>query len=236
MMEDLRKISVMIPTFNRGEFICECIESVLSQGIHCSQIVIVDDGSTDNTKREVSPYIEQGLTYWYQDHQGISSARNRCLSLSRGELLAFVDSDDIWQKGKIPKQLEYFKVHPDCSIVFTKYKNFLNGTLNVMDDVVEREFKLEAKNSYSLPTALFKREILSQVGEFDQQLSIGEDVEWIMRMRLRGISVDHCINEPLYLRRLHGKNSIFLEKRPSSMMAKLLAAQMRKKILRGANS
>lgn len=225
----------MVPTYNRGQFIRECIDSVLSQDEEGVEVIVVDDGSTDNTCEVVSSYCSNKVKYYWQEHKGIPFARNQCLRLASGKYLAFIDSDDLWKPNKLAKQLEFLEKNTDCMVVFSKYTNFFSENVEKMNEYSEKlnkELGMECKNNYALPTALFRRSLLDLVGYFDEKLNIGEDVEWVMRMKFAGISIDNCIEESLYLRRLHKNNSVFTEKPDTKMMAKMLAAQMRKKIMK----
>ena len=88
-------VSVIIPTHNRAAMVREAIESVLAQSYADRELIVVDDGSTDGTRAAVAAFLPQ-LTYIYQEHQGVSAARNRGAAMARGEYLAFLDSDDLW--------------------------------------------------------------------------------------------------------------------------------------------
>jgi len=104
------KVSVIIPTYNSSNYILESINSVLSQTYTNFEIIVVDDGSTDNTKKLLAKYIKnKKITYFYQKNKGQAAARNFAIEKSSGELIAFLDSDDLWTKDKLEKQLELFK-------------------------------------------------------------------------------------------------------------------------------
>jgi glycosyltransferase involved in cell wall biosynthesis len=122
-MIPLFKISVLIPTYNCSQYIREAIDSVLTQNYDNLEIIVVDDGSTDNTKEVLKDY-PANLKYFYKGNGGIGSTRNACLEHASGELVAWVDSDDYWLPGKLQAQLTYLEEHPDCEIVFTKFENF----------------------------------------------------------------------------------------------------------------
>jgi glycosyltransferase involved in cell wall biosynthesis len=106
----MNKVSVIIPTYNRADFIVESLESVLSQNILNSdlEVIVVDDGSTDNTKQLLKPYVaDKKIKYYEIKHSGLPAvARNFGLSKATGELIAFQDSDDKWTPGKLVTQLQ----------------------------------------------------------------------------------------------------------------------------------
>ena len=112
-------VSVLIPTYNRADFILEAIDSVLAQDYPAVEILVVDDGSTDNTAELLQPYVESGrIRFFQQPNQGQSVARNLALKESRGEFICFLDSDNRWLPGKLKRELEVFAQYPDTDIVY----------------------------------------------------------------------------------------------------------------------
>src|ERR1700722_8184872 len=103
-MQSEKHITVIIPTFNRRDFIADAVNSVLMQDINGLEVIVVDDGSTDDTVGVLKPYMRD-IRYIFQDQRGASAARNRGVRESRGQLLAFLDSDDLWLPGKLKAQL-----------------------------------------------------------------------------------------------------------------------------------
>ena len=92
-----RFISVVIPTYNSARYLADSIDSVLNQTLTPLEVIVVDDGSTDETSHVVRRYQDRGpIRYFYQDNSGPSTARNRGIAESRGDLIAFLDADDIW--------------------------------------------------------------------------------------------------------------------------------------------
>ena len=109
------KFSVIIPTYNRCEFVKNAIQSVLDQTYKDYEIIVIDDGSTDSTKDSLSSIIEQ-ITYIYQDNRGVSSARNTGIKKSIGSYIAFLDSDDLWEPKKLELQYQFILANPDIKI------------------------------------------------------------------------------------------------------------------------
>jgi glycosyltransferase involved in cell wall biosynthesis len=204
-------ISVLIPTYNCAQYIRQAVDSVLSQDYDNLEIIIVDDGSTDNTKEIVETYNYTSLQrkmvkYFYKENEGIAATRNYCMEKASGEYLAWVDADDYWVQGKLKAQLNYFKEHPDCEIVFAKFENFFENEDLKNLPRFKSEMKYAERAHSHFTTALMKKEIFEKSGNF--MLTIGEDLEIVSRMMVSGIDVNHCIEEIYYLRRLHGINSI----------------------------
>lgn len=110
------KISVIIPTFNRANFILNCIQSVQKQTYKIDEIIVIDDGSNDNTK-ELLRHLD--ITYIQQPNKGVSSARNRGILLAKNEWIAFLDSDDVWETQKIEKHVTYHQQHQEILASFS---------------------------------------------------------------------------------------------------------------------
>src|SRR5581483_12146947 len=100
------EVSVIIPTYNRRDFVREAIASVLAQAYQDFEVIIVDDGSQDDTHAVIQEF--PGVRYIYQENRGVSAARNRGVTVSQGEFLAFLDSDDIWRPRKLESQIGFF--------------------------------------------------------------------------------------------------------------------------------
>src|SRR5436305_1935247 len=103
-------VSVVMPAFNAEAFVAEGIESVLAQDYECVEVIVVDDGSTDNTSAVASRYPVKCIA---QKNSGIAAARNAGVAVSRGSLVAFLDADDIWLPGKLSTQVAYLLKHPE---------------------------------------------------------------------------------------------------------------------------
>ena len=196
------RVSVLIPTYNRAEYLGEAIESVLAQTYRDFEIVVVDDGSTDNTSELVQRY--PCVRYVYQDHAGIPQTRNRALAEARGDLIAWLDSDDLYAPEKLEKQVQYVLAHPDCSIVFCFPKSFSDIEYSEMTAYQRRLVDAYSKDYCTcLPSALMRRELFQLNGQFNEVYACGEDTEWIARIAAGGVSFKHCLHERLYLIRIH---------------------------------
>lgn len=119
MLKDEPLISIITPTYNRADFIAEAVQSVLDQTYQNFEHLIVDDGSTDNTREVLSPFLADGrFKYFYQENQGQSVARNQALEHARGEFICFLDSDNVWLPIHLASQLAVFQETPDVDIVY----------------------------------------------------------------------------------------------------------------------
>ena len=131
-------VSVIIPTYNRAKYITSAIDSVLSQTYNNIEIIVVDDGSNDST-REVLYRYGNKIRYVYQENLGVSAARNRGIELSKGEWIAFLDSDDVWFPKKLSVQMEHISERPEIDVhvtnVFISRENIEHNPLSLVSQV-----------------------------------------------------------------------------------------------------
>lgn len=196
-MSDL--ISVIIPTYNYGKYIEEAIQSVLQQDYAPLEILIVDDGSTDNTREIVKPYLTDNVRYFYQENKGHAAARNFGIRQARGEYIAQLDADDLYLPHKLSRQMAYMKAHPECEIVFTLFKNIFIGS---------EEQECARLNPLSDPplshtTMLARKELFFRVGFYDECHRVAPDVYWQDRLSLVHKIPFVSLPEVLLLRRVH---------------------------------
>ena len=197
-------VSVIIPTYNYGKYIMEAIESILSQTHQDFEILIVDDGSTDNTKSIVTRIASPKIRYIITEHFGIAHARNVGIQNSKGNYIAWLDADDIWTQEKLEKQLEYLMKHDDCEVVFCICRNFVDEGNT---ELTQRQKELlSADVSYAFPSGLYRKEIFEKVGLFTEKLEYAEDTEWYYRAQVIGLDMKHRLDEICYLRRIHDGN------------------------------
>jgi glycosyltransferase involved in cell wall biosynthesis len=117
-------VSIVIPTYNRREYIAAALDSALSQTYPNLEAIVVDDGSTDDTKSEVARYTDPRVKYFFKKNEGVAVARNFALGRATGEFIAFLDSDDIWLPWKLEAQMELFRRHPEVGLVWTDMSTF----------------------------------------------------------------------------------------------------------------
>ena len=195
-------VSIVVVTYNRAHFLKDALDSILRQTFKDYEIVLVDDGSTDNTKEIVEQY--EGIRYIYQEHGGISKARNSAVKAAKGKWIATLDSDDLWKEQKLQKQMDYLQAHPDCRIVYTAYGNFTDILADKLDE--RQRNLLQIAEKWYLPSALIDTKLFSEIGLYDETLQWGEDIDWIIRLKFSRAVVEHRLDEILYLRRVHTSN------------------------------
>jgi glycosyltransferase involved in cell wall biosynthesis len=202
-------VSVIIPTYNRRELVQGAVDSVLDQTYGDYEIIVVDDGSQDGTGEIIAACYGDRVRYVYQENAGESAARNRGIALARGTLVALLDSDDIWLRDKLARQVPLLERSPQAGVVFCQalLVDALDRSLDVPPaghDLVPDDLKLESllfRNTITASTALIRRSALREVGGFDQTVRFGED--WELWLRLRERWDFAFLPEPLVRVRVH---------------------------------
>lgn len=189
MKKEKNKISVVIPTYNRANFIDRAIKSVLRQTYQNLELIIVDDASIDNTVKVVKKNSDKRIKYIrHEKNKGAPAARNTGINLASGEYIAFLDSDDKWMLDKLNKQIQKFeKISNDYGVVYGGYAYVLEGDEN-NSSINHPRFKGDIfsnllKHCYvGSPTPLVKKECFHKVGGFDEKLPSCQD--WDMWLRI----------------------------------------------------
>jgi glycosyltransferase involved in cell wall biosynthesis len=138
------KVSVVIPSYNRADKVLKGIESVLTQTFSDLEVIVVDDGSADNTEDVIAKTFGDRVRYYYQANQGVSAARNKGIAEARGEWIAFLDSDDLWEKDKLEwqfKALEQFG--PQCGACYTDVRLFNHPETRTFFEMAEQSRRHE---------------------------------------------------------------------------------------------
>jgi cellulose synthase/poly-beta-1,6-N-acetylglucosamine synthase-like glycosyltransferase len=182
-------VSVIIPTYNRGWIVKEAIDSVLDQDFSDYELIVVDDGSDDNT-REILGAYGTAITVLQQPNRGVSAARNRGIAAAAGELIAFLDSDDLWLPGKLKTQVKFFEENADAVVNQTQEIWIRNG---IRVNPKKRHHKFSGmifERSLALclvsPSAvMIKKSLFEAVGVFDENLPACEDYDLWLRISCR---------------------------------------------------
>lgn len=205
------RVSVIIPAYNCDRYIRQAVDSVLNQTYLDWEILVIDDGSTDNTRQRVAVYGDF-IRYFYQENQGVSAARNRGIQEAKGELIAFLDADDFFLADKLAEQVACFDAHPDLGIVNSGWQTVNEDGYKIFDVEMWNNcptLDLEAWVVWKpiLPSAMmFKKKWLEIGGGFNQQLSAVEDIDLVLRMVLRGCKAA-WVSKVLVCYRLHNRSA-----------------------------
>ncbi|MDW8071802.1 MAG: glycosyltransferase [Anaerolineae bacterium] len=191
------EVSIIMPAYNAGRFIGEALESVLRQTFQDFEVIVVDDGSTDDTAEVVARFADPRIRYVYQENRGPEPARNSGLQLAQGNLIAFLDADDLWEPGFLAHMVSYLQAHPHVDGVYCGYRYMqVDGTPlpEVVNRVVPPEDLYETLlegNFLSTCAVLLRRSVFTKTGSFDETLSHSGDYDMWLRIaansRLEGV-------------------------------------------------
>ena len=210
-MKNLPLISVIIPNYNYAKYIKEAIISVQSQTYSNTEIIVVNNGSTDDSLFVLEQFGSQ-ITLVNQQNLGQAEARNSGLRAARGDLIAFLDADDFWQKDKLEKQIGL--ITPDVELVYSGISRF-RDTSSQVESVVLPQFRGDCRRYFldlsavsivlsGESTALFTRNLLNLVGKFDAELNSASG--WDFFRRCSSYTRFDFVDEPLANYRLHRSN------------------------------
>jgi glycosyltransferase involved in cell wall biosynthesis len=191
------RISVVVPTYNRREHVLRAIDSVIAQTRPVSEIIVVDDGSTDGTAEAIESRFGQMVKVYRQENGGVSSARNCAIRKATGDWIAFLDSDDVWFPMKIELQVEALGMFgPEFGVCFTN--NIFAGNPEMTGSVFDKSnFRsqpgpgileeptrrlLEGREPFFTSSLLVLRSLLEALDGFDERLIVGEDADIAFRL------------------------------------------------------
>ena len=177
-------VSVVIPTYNYGRYVTEAVESALAQTLPPTEIIVVDDGSTDDTVARLQPYMGR-IRYIHQENQGLSAARNTGIRNATGEWIALLDADDLWHRQKLEVQLRAIVGRTDVALVGSPSSPTSEGPLPVpkVYELTVRDFVLSSRTGTT--GALIRLSNLEAVGYFDETLRSVEDRDMWLRLAAR---------------------------------------------------
>jgi hypothetical protein len=194
-------VTVIIPVFNGQKFIREAVENVLIQKYPALEIIIVNDGSTDQTE-DIIKQLPVDVRYFIQENSGPAAARNRGIRDASGEFITFLDVDDLWPENNLHSLMEEMIRYPELYVV--------RGYGQLMEYDVEMDiynFIGSPKDSFFhfIGAGLYRKTVFEKVGLFDPTLRFAEDADWYIRAEEQGINMKRLEETTLYVRR-HGQN------------------------------
>ncbi len=193
-------VSVIVPVYNGAKFLSEAVASIRRQNYHPLEIIIVDDGSTDETAELVTG-LGKDIRYAYQRNSGPAAARNKGLDMARGEIIAFLDVDDLWPPDKLRIQVARLVNDSNLDVVL--------GRIQFIKLPGAPEFQIQGPNNthvnVHLGSGAFRKSVFDKVGVFDETLRYSEDHDWFLRAREQGVSMTIVEQVTLHYR-LHGNN------------------------------
>ncbi len=195
-------VSIIIPSYNHGRFLPQALKSVLSQSFSDFEVIVVDDGSTDDTSEIISDYLDR-VKYRYQVNQGPSASRNHGMREATGEYLMFLDADDVLLPGKLEIQVKALEQHPEWGVVYSAWQYMDQTGTPILSAVRPKKqgqlLKEWLLRSFFFPPgcALMRQECFQTCGFFDESLSASEDTDYWMRLALAGYAFGY-VDEVLF--------------------------------------
>ncbi|WP_051694391.1 glycosyltransferase family 2 protein [Desulfohalovibrio reitneri] len=203
-------VSVIIPTYNRARCVLDAIRSAVEQDPPPLEVVVIDDGSTDNSGELIRDFGHPLVRYQWQENKGLSGARNAGLRLARGDLCALLDSDDTWLPGKLAAQERIMREDPECALVYTDMVETRFGELAHRSVLHEKGYQrlgegylyenLLHENFIIPSTVMLRTEDVRRVGYFDERLRSSEDRD--MWLRLAETRKFRFVDQPLCMRNI----------------------------------
>jgi glycosyltransferase involved in cell wall biosynthesis len=208
------KVSVVIPTYNRSDKVRKGVESVLAQSLKDLEVIVVDDGSSDNTEQALRQAFGDSIRYYFQPNQGVSVARNKGIEEARGEWIAFLDSDDLWEREKIESQFNALQQFGSlCGACYTDVRFFNHSETRTMFQLAQNSYRHESTMGVNadvlrllvkpggagmvvcLSSLLVRRDVIQRTGGFNPDLLYSQDSEFMFRL---AILTGFCyVNRPL---------------------------------------
>jgi glycosyltransferase involved in cell wall biosynthesis len=200
-------VSFVIPVYNGARYLRESIDSALKQTVAPLEVIVVDDGSEDDSAA-VAESFGAPVRVLRERHAGQAAARNRGLAIAAGEFIAFLDADDIAVPQRIERQLARFEARPELDFSEAYTQNFWSPEIAPEDRraAPQEDFTHgDAPKPYLIITWLFRHDLARRVGDFEVGRQFGEDTDWRDRVVKAG-AVMESLDEVLALRRLHHDN------------------------------
>ena len=219
-------ISVLIPVHNGELYLAETIQSVFKQTYQDFEIIVLDDGSTDDTAR-VATAFSQHVSYYYQPNCGIGATRNRLVELATGDFLAFIDADDCWTSDKLDLQIAELDNDSELEAVFGMLRQVPNDTWEkAINETLTPLNQLIA--GYCAGAMLIRRESFLRVGFFSTENKVGEFIDWYLRSQEARLKTK-LIQKLMLRRRIHKTNHGIINRSASTDYIKIIKQSLERR-------
>lgn len=199
-------VSVVIPVYNGAKYIRECLLSVFNQTYTNIEVIVIDDGSSDDLEGQIREFKKR-IRFFRRPHEGLSKTRNFGLKMAKGKYVAFLDVDDLWKPEKLSAQVNLMEKNPGIGMVYCAVdlidergqpidgmqKSFQKASGWIFKNLLECNF-------ICISTVVIKKEVVDNVGFFNEKFKIANDYDYWLRLSL--LTQVDCLSEPLALYRL----------------------------------
>lgn len=216
-------VSVIIPAYNCQSYLAEAIDSVLAQTYQPIEIIVINDGSTDDTETVANQFVPK-IRYFHQPNRGLGATRNKGIQLARGDFLAFLDADDVWVADKLEQQLKLFDEDSNLDMAFGYAKQFFSPEL-------EEELKTKLTHAgeilpgYFAGTLVIKRMSFLKVGFFETDWRVGEFIDWYTKAQEQKLK-SAILPQVVMKRRIHDANMGIRERKHQTDYVRILKASL----------
>lgn len=216
-------VDVIVPCYNTERYLGEALESILMQVPAPTEVIVVDDGSEDASPAVVERF-RGSVRLLRQPHRGAGAARNLGVAQSRGDVVAFLDADDVWTEGSLACRLHVLTADPRCDAVHGLTEQFISAELPAA--IRERLVCPAGESAGQVPGAMVvRRRAVERIGGFDESLQLAEVVDWFARARSSGIAF-RMLDRVVLRRRIHDRNSGFSNRQRRSEYVHVLKAAL----------
>ena len=204
-------VSIIIPAYNAATFLSEVIKSVLNQSYQNWELLVIDDGSTDSTAALADDFSKKDsrIRLISKENGGVSAARNLGAQLAKGELLAFLDSDDLWLPDKISAHVSYMNAHPKVGISFARVEliategTTTNKFTNNITDTLQPQDLFYSNPTVTTSNLVIRKSIFQDLNGFDESMQYNEDIDLLFRLSIQNNWKIESIDQVLVQYRLH---------------------------------
>ena len=201
-MLNQKLVSVIVPAYNSEQYLESTLRSIFEQDYQPLEVIVVDDGSTDSSAQIARSFKQ--VRYIYQKNSGPAAARNTGINNAKGEFIAFLDSDDLWQSNKLSLQVSYLNSHPDIELVFVHRRMSIEPGVKKPAWYKEQLFAYDSP-CFGASSLLARSTIFKKVGLYNPDYRYGENAEWLTRVKEAGIQYT-VLRETLLISRIHNGN------------------------------
>jgi glycosyltransferase involved in cell wall biosynthesis len=212
-------VTAAIPVHNGEAYLAQAIESVLGQGRACEQVIVVDNDSTDRSA-EIALGFGSAVEVVFEPRRGIGPARNAALRAARGDYVAFLDADDLWDEAKTGLQLAAFEADPELQLVFGQVRQFVSPDLGA-EEARGLSVPADPQPGLYIGAMLASRTAIETVGAWPEEVRVSDGLTFLLRARELGLK-QAMLAETVTLRRVHGGNHSLLNRGERTEFARLL--------------